>query len=191
MHRILSLARIPRWVFLLFFLFSPCPPPLVLLRERPLLIFVFPLPSVECVASALTHCQKERGLSQWLACVHEEEEEEDEEAAAAASYEGEEEEEEDEDEEETITIEGVCPGRRRCFPILFLVNASLDRLYSALVPLYSFFYPSFAPLSPIRPPDGLFARDAPVARAKITGANAEEEKENHGTNPVQGLFIAA
>lgn len=131
------------------------------------------------MASALPHCQKERGLSQWLACVHEEEE--DEEAAAAASYEGEE--EEDEDEEETITIEGVCPERRRCFPILFLVDASLDRLYSALVPLYSFFYPSFAPLSPIRPPDGLFARDAPVARAKITGANAEEEKKNHGTNP--------
>jgi len=136
------------------------------------------------VASALTHCQKERGLSQWLACVHEEEEEEeeeeDEEAVAAAVYE-----DEDEDEEETITIEEVCPpGRRRCFPIFFLVDASLDRLYSTPVPLYSFFYPSFAPLSPIRPPDGLFARDAPVARAKITGANAEEEKEKHGTNPV-------
>lgn len=72
------------------------------------------------MASALTHCQKERGLSQWLACVHEEEEEEedeDEEAAAAVVYEDE---EEDEDEEETITIEEVCPpGRRRCFPIFF------------------------------------------------------------------------
>lgn len=140
------------------------------------------------MASALTHCQKERGLSQWLACVHEEEEEEEDEdededeEAAAAVYEDE---EEDEDEEETITIEEVCPpGRRRYFSILFLVDASLGRLYSIPVPHYSFFYPSFAPLSPIRPPDGLFARDAPVARAKITGANAEEEKEKHGINPV-------
>lgn len=139
-----------------------------------------------------------RGLSQWLACVHEEEEEDEEAAAAAAAAaanEGEEEEEEDEDEEETITIEGVCPpGRRHCFPILFLVDASSDRLYSvcmrAPVPPYSFFYPPFAPLSPIRAPDGLFGRDVPVARAKITGANAEEEKENDGTNPspIQGLF---
>lgn len=84
--------------------------------------FCFPTSLVECVASALTHCQKERRLSQWLACVHEEEEEDEEAtataAAVAAAYEGEA--EEDGDEEETITIEGVCPpGRRRCFPILF------------------------------------------------------------------------
>lgn len=61
------------------------------------------------MASALTHCQKERGLSQWLACVHEEEEEADE-------GEG----EEDDDEEETITIEEVCsPGCRRFSLISF------------------------------------------------------------------------
>lgn len=53
------------------------------------------------------------------------------------------------------------------------------------VPLYSFFYSSFASLSPIkRPPDGLFLREMSMARAKITGANVEGEKENHGTNPV-------
>lgn len=98
------------------------------------------------MASALTHCQKERGLSQWLACVHEEEEEEEdedenEEAAAAVVYEDE---EEDEDEEETITIEEVCPpGRRRCFSILFLVDASLGRLYPRSTLLI--FLPIFCP----------------------------------------------
>lgn len=62
--------------------------------------FCFPTSLVECVASALTHCQKERGLSQWQACMYRgEEEEEDEEERK------EEEGNDNDDEEETITIE--------------------------------------------------------------------------------------
>lgn len=90
-------------------------------------------------------------------------EEEEEEEKRTDEDEGEREVEEDDndddDEEETITIEGVRPlGRRRCSSILFLVDAPLVRAFVAPVPLYSFFYPPFAPsLSPIGASDGLFA----------------------------------
>jgi len=56
-------------------------------------------------------------------------EEEEEEEADEDEEEREEEEDNNDDEEETTTIEGVCPlGRRRCFSILFLVDAPLVRL---------------------------------------------------------------
>lgn len=105
------------------------------------------------MASALTHCQKERGLSQWLACVHEEEEEvkggggggEDE-----GEEGGREEEDNDDDEEETITIEGVCPpGRRRCSLILFSRRCFFGPLLLPPFHFTHFFHLPLAPLSPI------------------------------------------
>lgn len=143
MHRILSLARIPWVSFLLLAVFFSSSSTTSSSRTVSS-YFCFPTSLVECVASALTHCQKERGLSQWLACMYREEEEADED-----EEEREEEEEDndnDDDEEETITIEGVCPlRRRRCSSILFLVDASLVRLCCPCSTLL-IFLPTFCPL---------------------------------------------
>lgn len=105
------------------------------------------------MASALTHCQKERGLSQWLACVHEEEEEVKGGGGGGGEDEGEggrEEEDNDDDKEETITIEGVCPpGRRRCSLILFSRRCFFGPLLLPPFHFTHFFHLPFAPLSPI------------------------------------------
>ncbi|EZA54532.1 hypothetical protein X777_05511 [Ooceraea biroi] len=173
MHRILSLARIPR-DFSCSCSPSPPPPPPPPSRTASS-HFCFPTFLVECVASALTHCQKERGLRQWLACVHEEAEEE-------GTDEGEEEEENEDDEgeedgeEETITIEGVRPPGRRC--------------YSSIFSTFLIFLLTFCPLVSDRSsPRAFFARDAPVARAKITGDSRRRCRgRKEELEPIHGLF---
>lgn len=124
---------------------SPPPPPPPL-RERPHLIFVFPLPSSSAWRVHWLIVRRSRGLSQWLACMYRGEEEEADEDEEERKEEEEEDNDNDDDEEETITIERVCPlGRRRCSSILFLVDASLVRLCYPCSTLL-IFLPIFCPL---------------------------------------------
>ncbi|KYN08759.1 hypothetical protein ALC62_00215 [Cyphomyrmex costatus] len=111
---------------------------------------------------------------------------EEEEEEAADEDEREEEDDNDDGEEETITIEGVCPlRRRRCFSILFLVDALLVCLCYPCSTLL-IFLPTFCPLVSDQSSRWPFC----VRCAGGAGENNRREcrRRKGEPSPIHGLF---